>query len=255
MMLLGAVLLAGGLVAPAAAVDQSLVTLVLGAAPAYARVERYTARFVRQEHVDGTLRPREEVIVKFQRPGRLYMRWVAGPASGRQLLLVEGRDDGRALVHEPGVLSGRFTFLMEPDHRRALRESRYPITEVGLGPLIDRIVQNVRRAQRPGARARGDHGHTDDGRARRVEMLVDRHEVRGPSSSPRIEPGAFDAHRAELTIDLATGLIVGVTIFDWNDRMVGDYAYRHLRLDAPLTATDFDPENPAYAFPRWRVPL
>ena len=238
--------LALAFVTPAGAVDDSLAALVLGAAPAYARVDRYTAQFLRQEEVDGALRPREEVLVKFQRPGRLYMRWLAGPARGRQLLLVRGRDGDRALVYEPGVLSGRFTFVMEPDHRRALRESRYPITDVGLGPLIDRVVQNVQRAQREGVLTLVDHGYTTDRQARRVEMRIEGADPRGQR---------FDAHRADLTIDVATGLIVGVTIFDWNDRMVGDYAYRQLRLDAPLTATDFDPQNPDYRFPRWRLPL
>jgi hypothetical protein len=251
MRVFAACVLALALVTPAGAVDDALAAVVLGAVPAYARVDRYTARFLRQEEVDGALRPREEVLVKFQRPGRLYMRWVAGPARGRQLLLVQGRDDNRALVYEPGVLSGRFTFVMEPDHRRALRESRYPITDVGLGPLIDRVVQNVLRAQREGVLTLVDHGYTDDRRARRVEMRIERDETRGH----RLEPGRFDGHRAHLTIDVATGLIVGVTIFDWNDRMVGDYAYRQLLLDAPLTTTDFDPQNPDYGFPRWRLPL
>ncbi len=43
------------------------------------------------------------------------------------------------------------------------------------------------------------------------------------------------------------------TIYDWDDQMVADYAYQELRLNAPLTPADFDPANPAYGFPRWRV--
>jgi hypothetical protein len=93
--------------------------------------------------------------------------------------------------------------------------------------LLDRGV--VDEDQRPG---------------RRVELRVSGGEL-----------GQYEARRALLTIDSETGLLVGARIFDANDRMVGDYAYRELQLDAPLTPVDFDPANPAYAFPRWRVPL
>jgi hypothetical protein len=42
-------------------------------------------------------------------------------------------------------------------------------------------------------------------------------------------------------------------VHDRDGRMLGDYAYRELRLHPSLTAADFDAANPAYGFPRWRV--
>ena len=66
---------------------------------AYAAVHGYTAHVIREERIGDVLRPREEALLKFQRPGRLYLRWIAGPPRGREILFVEGRDDERILVH------------------------------------------------------------------------------------------------------------------------------------------------------------
>src|SRR5712692_5185394 len=71
-------LVAVGLVTAAAAGEVPASPL-FGMGPAYASVQSYTARFVRQEVVNGSLRPREEALLKFQRPGLIYLRWVAGP--------------------------------------------------------------------------------------------------------------------------------------------------------------------------------
>ena len=59
LLVLGAVAL--GLAAPAAGEDPA--ALLLGMEAAYARVERYTALFVRQEAVGGVPRPREEALL------------------------------------------------------------------------------------------------------------------------------------------------------------------------------------------------
>ncbi|MEK7445654.1 MAG: DUF1571 domain-containing protein [candidate division NC10 bacterium] len=42
-------------------------------------------------------------------------------------------------------------------------------------------------------------------------------------------------------------------LFDDGGRRVAEYAYRELRLNPPLSPLDFDPANPAYGFPRWRL--
>lgn len=113
-----------GVAAPSAAAD--LPALLLAMETAYAGVTDYTARFSRQEWVGGALRPREEAFLKFQRPGRVYLRWTAGLPKGREILYVPGRDADRILVHQPGALSGFFTLVMAPDHPRVLKESRAP---------------------------------------------------------------------------------------------------------------------------------
>ncbi|MBI2524595.1 MAG: DUF1571 domain-containing protein [Candidatus Rokubacteria bacterium] len=240
-------LLGVALAAPAWGADGAEpARVLLGMEAAYATVERYTARFARQEVVAGDRRPREEALVKFQRPDRMYLRWIEGPPKGRELLFVRGRHGDRALIHGPGILAGLFTVLLAPDSPRVLSESRHPITDVGLGRLIDLILGSMRRAQERGELVLRDAGLVEEGgrRGRRIEMRV-----------PRGAGPGEDVRGAVITIDGASGLPVAAILSDEAGRPVAEYAYTDLRLNPPLSPLDFDPANPAYGFPRWRLSL
>src|SRR5688572_16738451 len=121
--------LALALLLPAPAVggaDAGAVAILEAMEPAYARVSAYTARFIRQEMVADRLRPREEALLKFQRPQRFYLRWIAGPAAGREMLYPADAA-GRVLVHEPRLLTRLFTAVLEPDSAHVLKQSRHPV--------------------------------------------------------------------------------------------------------------------------------
>jgi outer membrane lipoprotein-sorting protein len=231
------------LASPAAAGGDQL-PLLSALETAYARVQAYTARFVRQEVVDGALRPREEALLKFQRPGLIYLRWTAGPPAGREILFVPGLNDNQMLVREPGLLTGFATIVMAPDSPRVLEESRHPVTDIGLGRLIDLILDNARRATAAGELTVHDLGGVagPDGPERRIEALL-----------PRARDKGYYCYRLLLAIAAESGLPVRAVIYDWDDRVVADYAYRELRLNPPLTPADFDESNPGYGFPRWRL--
>jgi hypothetical protein len=224
-----------------AAADPALLAILQAMEPAYARLVGYTARFIRQEVVDGRLRPREEALLKFQRPDRFYLRWISGPARGREMLYPNG-DGDRVLVYEPGVLTGWFTAVLEPGSQHVLKQSRHPVTDIGIGRLADIILDNVRRGVGAGELQILDRGTVSDGgrQERRLELVFPRGGAR------------YYAHRAVVGVDITAGIPVTATIFDADDRMVEDYAYRDLRLNPPLTALDFDAENPGYRFPGWR---
>lgn len=223
--------------------DAGAVAILEAMEPAYARVSAYTARFIRQELVGNRLRPREEALLKFQRPHRFYLRWIAGPATGREMLY-PGDAQGRVLVHEPRFLTRLFTAVLEPDSAHVLKESRHPVTDIGIGRLVTLILDNARRALREGHLDIVERGvSTDAARPeRRLELVFS-----------RAPEARYYAHRAVVGVDTDTRLPVTATIFDADGRMIEDYAYRDLRLNPPLTAVDFDAANPAYRFPQWRV--
>jgi len=238
-----AMLLVLGIASRAAAGDEP-ARLLLGMEAAYARVHGYTARFVRQEVVDGELRPREEALLKFRRPGLIYLRWVAGPPVGRQILFVPGKNHDRMLVREPGLFTSLATIVMAPDSPRVLSESRHPVTDIGIGQLITLVLDGARRAGAGGELTVRDDGVAPgaDGLERRLEVILPRERERG-----------YDCYRLALSVSAESGLPVRAVMYDWDDRTVADYAYREVRLNPPLTRTDFDPANPEYGFPHWRV--
>src|SRR3989442_3018146 len=155
-------------------------------AAAYARVQSYTARFVRQEVADGTLRPRAEALLKFQRPGRIYLRWAAGRPAGREILFVPGQNGGRMLVREPGLLASLATIVMAPDSPRVLEESRHPVTDIGIGRLIGLILDNARRAAAAGDLAIRDLGSSvgPEGSGQGLEAGLGGQPVQGDYSRP-----------------------------------------------------------------------
>jgi len=230
-----------GLAAPAA--GEGPAALLLGMEAAYARVEGYTALFVRQEVVGGVPRPREEALLKWRRPGLMYLRWTAGPPVGREILYVPGRNDDRMLVREPDLLRRFATVVMAPDSPRVLQESRHPVTDIGIGRLIDLVLSDARRAAQAGELTVRDHGlaRGPGGLERRLEVVFPRGRERG-----------YAGHRLVLTLAADSGLPVRAIVHDRDDGVVAEYAYRDLKLDAELTAADFDAANPAYGFPRWR---
>jgi hypothetical protein len=240
-----ALALAGCLAFPVEA-SEDPVKLLAGMEAAYAMVRDYTARFERQERVGGALRPREEIFLKFKRPGRIYLKWLSGPSRGREAILAEGDRGRKAVIHEPGVLSGFFTLLLDPDHPRVMRESRHPITDVGIGRLIELIGDNARRALARGELAlvsRGE-GEEDGRRVKRVEAIL-----------PRDASKGYYCYRLLLFVDAERALPVRAMIYDWDDRLIGDYSYRELSLNPGLSAEEFDPGNPTYGFPRWKFTL
>ena len=71
------------------------------------------------------------------RPRSVYLKF-RQPAAGREAIYVEGRNDGKVLAHDVGL--GRLiagTLHLDPDGSRAMEDCRHPITEAGIGPLLE----------------------------------------------------------------------------------------------------------------------
>ncbi|HUL31260.1 MAG TPA: DUF1571 domain-containing protein, partial [Thermodesulfobacteriota bacterium] len=68
------------------------------------RTESYTAVFHKQERVNGWLKTKETVSLKFKNPFKVYMKWIEDPGRGREVLYVDGWNDNRILLREPGFM-------------------------------------------------------------------------------------------------------------------------------------------------------
>lgn len=212
----------------------------------YANVRDYTALFHRRERVDGEWQPEEVSFLRFQKPFKVYMRWVSGPPEGREALYVEGANNNKVIVHEARGFSRFFSFLLDPGGRRILEDSRYPFTEIGIGRLIERIGRDARRAWTRGELQLVDRGRTRvEGReVRQIEGIL-----------PQDRRAGYASYRMVLKIDETNGLPIQASLYDWDNLIVGEYTYSDLQLNPGLKEIDFDPSNPAYQFSRWRISL
>ena len=92
----------------------------------------YTAQFIKQELVNGDLLDEQEMEMKVRHaPFSIYLKWITGE-SGREVLYVDGKNDGLMTAHGGGWKARIPAISLEPDSRLAMAESRYPITKAGL---------------------------------------------------------------------------------------------------------------------------
>ena len=212
----------------------------------YANVRDYTALFRRQERIDGDWRPEEVSFLKFQRPFKVYVRWLSGPPVGREAIYVQGANENKVVIHEAQGFSSFFSFLLDPEGKRILKDSRYPFTEIGIGRLIERLGRDARRAWTKGELRLVDHGKAKVG-GRNVRLIE--------GILPLDRRAGYDSYRMILAIDEESGLPIQASIYGWDNALTGEYGYSELRLNPGLGEADFEPSNPAYNFSRWRISL
>jgi hypothetical protein len=230
------------------------------------RVGDYTATLVKQEAVNGKLGDPQKIAIKVQcthrpeapdvrHPLRVYLRFESpSNVAGREVIWAEDLHDAKMVVHEAGIL-GLMSLRLEPTGLIAMQGQRYPITEIGLTNLLEKLV----------ARGRQDLDNPDVSvnvvQGLELEGLVcDRIEVvrRKPSGK------ADDFSRAEIWFDPRTEFPIRYSAYGWRaDRnkgsdpktppapgdLIESYTYLDIRANVGLTEADFDPENPEYQFP------
>lgn len=103
-------------------------------------VPDYTATFVKQERIDGALQDLQTIQLKLRhKPFSIYMRWLEGGDTGRQVLFVQGENDDQLQVRLGGIKSRLPVMHLEPTSARAMQESRHAITEMGLSELASQV--------------------------------------------------------------------------------------------------------------------
>jgi hypothetical protein len=210
----------------------------------YAQIHDYTALMISRERVKDVLQDQERILLKFQRAFKVYMRWMEGPSKGREGLYVSGAYDEKFLIYEPRGLQRLFTAALVPTDARVMEKSRHPVTDVGIGRLLEIVGDNTRRASRNGVLRVVDRGvgEVAGRRVRQIEGIL-----------PRDPQAGYYAYRVQLSFDDEHRIPIRVVVFDWSDQLVEDYTYSDLRLNPGLSVLDFDPSNKEYGFSTWRI--
>ena len=234
-------LLCAALVIPSTAMaDQRerLLSLVTRMESSYARVSDYTAVFRKQERVDGRLLPEETILLKFQKPLKVYMKWIEDPSKGTEALYVDGSNGNKLLVHRGGIL-GILTLSLDPRGSLAMTRNRHPITEVGFGYLIDGLQRNIKTALQ--------HGELELTRLAEESFRGRFAIVVEAKFAPRAGR-TYHASRMVCHIDKDLMLPIGAAFYDEGDVLFERYSYSDVKLNVGLTPLDFSRENKAYRF-------
>jgi outer membrane lipoprotein-sorting protein len=206
--------------------------------PAYAKVDDYTATFLKKERVKGEVLPEETIFLKFKKPFKVYMKWLPGPHKGRESLYVQGRYDDKVIGHEGGILSF-ITLRMDPSGGMAMKGNRHPITDVGIGRLIEIIMTNVRRAGKEGVLETGPVGEGEvyGRKTYNINIKFDAGKEKG-----------YYCKDINLWVDRELYLPVKIAVYGWDGEFLEGYGYKDLKINPGLKDEEFDRDYKGYGF-------
>ena len=108
----------------------------------------YTATFLKQERVEGDdLQDLQTIQLKMRHsPFSVHMEWIEGGDVGRKVLFVAGQFDDKMQVRLGGKKGSVLPIMkLEPAGSLAMKESRHPVTEMGLLELTELILKYRKR--------------------------------------------------------------------------------------------------------------
>ena len=72
-------------------------------------------------------------------PFSVYL-YFNSPHRGREVIYVDGKNGGNLLAHETGLAALVGTVRLKPTSSTAMRDNRYPVTEIGMKRLVELLV-------------------------------------------------------------------------------------------------------------------
>jgi hypothetical protein len=209
-------------------------------------IHDYSAKMAKRERIDGALTDYEYIKVKVRHePFSVYVGFI-GPArvKGQEAIYVKGRNDGKLLAHANGMRKIFGTVSLQPDSMLAMTGNRYPITEMGIRRLTERLIEvGEHDAQFGECEVKAFPNTKINGRdcvCLRVTHPVERRE--------------FLFNMAKIYVDSEHNVPVRYEAYDWPDTPGGEpvlteeYTYLDLKFNNGFTDRDFEVTNPEYQF-------
>ena len=172
----------------------------------YRSIRDYTCTFSKRERIKGQLTPLQVLAMKVRtEPRSIYLKF-RQPSPGREAIYIVGRNNGKVLAHDVGLnklLAG--TLRLEPTGARTMEGSRHPISEAGIGPLLD-TLQTRWSSELDASESAVVFRNDQTVGTRRCTMIETTH----PHQQPE-----FMFYRVRLFIDDELGLPIHFEAYDW----------------------------------------
>jgi len=218
-------------------------------------VADYTATIVKHERVGDELQDPQVMFAKVRNskvkdgevvvPFSVYLKFLKPDSiKGREVIWVEGANDGKLIAHEAGLL-GIKRFNLAPDGFIAMLGQRYPIHMIGIQNLVEELIVKGEKDLKHDECEVKFYKNAKVGK--RVCTLI---EVLHP-----VERDYFEFYRARIFIDDKLKVPVRYAAWSWplepggQPQLIEEYTYLNLKLNVGLTDKDFDPDNGNYKFP------
>jgi hypothetical protein len=208
------------------------------------QVEDFTANFYKREIVNGKVIVHSMSMKYRKTPFSAYLRFHK-PNEGREVLYVDGKNNGNLLAHEPGLIKGIVgTVSINPHSKEAMSESKQPITELGLHKLAAQIIKQWEFESKYGE---CELKYYPEAKLGDMKCLV----IESSHPVPRRQ---FPFHMTRFFIDKETKIPVRVEHYGYPSAkgekppLLEEYTYTNIKLNVGLSDIDFDRRNPNYNF-------
>ncbi len=210
-------------------------------------IRDYTCTMIKRERIDGKLNDPEYMFVKVrQQPFSVYLYFLK-PAdiAGREVLYVQGANEGKMMAHEAKGLKAHFgTVSLLPTSAMAMNNNRYPITQLGVSHLVDRLIE-VGEHDKQFGECTVEYRKNAKVNDRVCTIIEVTHPV------PRRN---FLFYKARVYVDDQLNVPIRYEAYSWPKtpgappELDEEYTYLNMKVNVGLTDADFDPRNGAYHF-------
>jgi hypothetical protein len=222
----------------------SAIKLAKSSRDSMSKVQDYTAIFQKKERIKGRIISHRMMIKQRREPFSVYLRFI-GEHDGREVIYVEGANDGKLLAHETGLAGIVGTIPLIPNSPEAMSESIHPITDIGMWNLVEKIIVQWERETKQDEVKIGYYPNA---------KLANKTECRAIETTylhPRENSHTF---RTRLYIEKKTNFPVRVEHYGFpaesgaEPPLIGEYQYTDIRVNQDLGDIDFDQRNPKYGY-------
>ena len=238
-----------------AAVEHPLMPVIRWAErerPAIVAIRDYTAIMQKQENIGGDVQEAQAMEIKVRhQPFSVYVKFIyPRKLIGQQAIFVRGQNDDKLIAHGVGLQKKFGTQKLDPEGLFAMAGNKYPITEMGILNLLDKLLEVGYKDSKFGeCEVQYTDGVKINGKdsTRECTMIQVIHPV------PRQN---FIFHIARIYVDKELNLPIRYESYDWprkegeTPKIIETYTYLNLEINVGLTDADFDHTNPAYGYPK-----
>ncbi|MDR1923246.1 MAG: DUF1571 domain-containing protein [Planctomycetaceae bacterium] len=214
--------------------------------PKIALIKDYSATLTKQECINGEVQEAQIMDVKVRHePFSVYLKFVYPRSmAGQEAIYVAGKNDNKLVAHGVGIQKVVGTVFLDPKSMFAMKGNKYPITEMGVLNLVDKLLEVGRRDVK--------FGECTVNYSEQVK--IDNRECTLIQVTHPIPRKNFIFNIARIFIDKELNIPIRYESFDWPKKegapvtLIEAYTYQKLRLNVGFTDEDFSHLNPAYDY-------
>lgn len=208
------------------------------------KIDSYTAELTKKEIV-GKRAVTHKMDIKIRHePFSVYLCFIE-PSKGREVLFIEGQNNGNLMAHDVGMKAIFGTVSLDPNSSMAMEDNRYPITKIGLVRSVEEVLAQWKSELKFGGTEVKYYPNA------KLDKKVACRVIESTHPKPFKQ---FKFKTTRIWFDAKTNLPIRIEQYGFpknaNDKapLVEQYTYRELKPNLKLSDRDFDKTNPKYNF-------